>query len=217
MLLDAEGRAMTTATLSCAVNVAFAIYFLIMGVTGHSAWFITFFAYYLVLGLLRVGAVHAAVRGQALSAEERVVSERRLMWRTGAVLLLMTVVMSGIVVLTVKEDHLVAGTVVGMIAKAAYTFGKVAAAIVNYVRARGKASPYVQVVRNVSISDAAISILPFQTAMIATFDTGEGMDLEFMTIVVGAAVAVVLLVLGVQLIRGAFRRPSREAMDLLDS
>ena len=60
------------------------------------------------------------------------------------------------------------------IATAAYTFIKVIMAIINIVRAKRWRDPVVQVVRNINLIDAFVSLLALETSMVAVF--GDGTD-----------------------------------------
>lgn len=55
-------------------------------------------------------------------------------------------------------------------------------------------------IRNISLADAVMSILPMQTSMIASFENDSEMDRELMTILTGTGICVVFLLLGISMI-----------------
>lgn len=87
-----------------------------------------------------------------------------------------------------------------MITIATYTFYKIIIAIIGFIKIGKQHSPLLSTIRNISIADAAMSVLPVQSSMIASFDSNSGMDFQLMTILTGSGICTVFLWLGITMI-----------------
>ena len=82
---------------------------------------------------------------------------------------------------------------------ATYTFIKVTTSIVNFFKAKKQTDYTVEALRNVNVADAAVSVLALQTAMFHSFG-GEGISTGVANALTGAAVCIVVFLLGVFMI-----------------
>lgn len=82
---------------------------------------------------------------------------------------------------------------------AAYSFYKIALAIRNIFKAKKNKDRQIQGFRNISLVDAAISLLSLQTTMIATFSENGG-GMYTMNAIVGALVCLFTAGVGVVMI-----------------
>ena len=81
---------------------------------------------------------------------------------------------------------------------AAYTFIKIGTSIANFVKARREDDYTLQILRNVNLADAVVSVLALQTAMLREF--GAELDVGIFNALTGAGVCSVILALGIYMI-----------------
>ena len=191
---DASYRAAVFAAFGLCVNLAYAVFNGVYGFMGGSYWFITLFAYYASLAVMRFYTVTFALRG----GKRR--TERSVMAFCGGWLCFLAVVVAGVTCLTIATARDDARPMIVMLALAAYTFWKAVMAIVNIVRARKKKQPLLITLRNIGCADAAMSMLILEHAMLSTFGDGTSGFARTMDAAVGAGVFLIVLTLGVGLL-----------------
>lgn len=189
---------------SFAVNLIYVIYNAYMGLKTDAAWFFTMCVYYLMLSCMRGYAVFAELRIKRDSGmNDTYNAEKRVMKTDGILIMLLVIALSGTVVLTVAENRVVTYDTITMITIAAFTFYKIIAAIVNAVKIRKHNSPIFTTIRNISLVDAVMSVLPMQTSMIGSFGGDDGLPTDYlrlMTIMTGTGICVVMLIIAVTML-----------------
>lgn len=193
LINDSDFRTICTAAGSLLINIAYAVYNLFLGVTTASMWFVTMCFYYSLLGAMRFHAVITAVKGG---------NGNKMMKRDGAALLMLTPALCGTAILTVRQERIIAYGTITMITIAAYTFFRITTAVINCVKVRKTREPVLMTIRNINAADAAMSVLPMQTSMIASFDGGE-MSIPLMTGLTGGGICAVFWFLGISMIIAA--------------
>ena len=200
LITDIHYRTTASALVSLGINIAFAAYNCFLGITTASAWFVTMCIYYMLLGFMRFHTVLFSRKNKFINAAEREKRDGLLMKRVGIFLLFLPLALSGTVVLTSKQHHVKPYGTIVMITIAAYTFYKIAVAIIGLIKIRKQHSPLLSTIRNISIADAAMSILPMQSSMIASFDNSSDMDFHLMTVLTGSGICIIFLWLGITMI-----------------
>lgn len=181
-------RSLRIALGGLALNVAFAVYYIIFGALSRSWWLLTLGAYYAVLSLLRF-VVLRVKRG-----------ERFVTKATGAMLTLMTLPLVGTVLLSLIEDRGTRHGTIIMIAIAAYAFAKISIATVSLIRSRKSNSARVVTLRNISFADACVSIFSLQRSMLVSFGDMPKETVRAMNGATGAVVCVTVLLFGIYLL-----------------
>jgi len=182
---------------SLAINFAYAAGNCVVGFYGHSWWFITIGAYYIVLASTRFSVLKLKQRANGNLDLE--LFSRRL---TGVLLIVLSVCLVGVNILSaIKERGTVFHEIV-MIAIATYTFTKITIAIIGMVKARRVASPIIKTLRNISFADAFVSIYTMQRSMLVSFPGLEPTEIQLLNILTGTAVWMIVLFLGINLIGG---------------
>ena len=129
-LSDSHFRAMTIALLSMGCNILYSVLYGVMAYIYSSFWFLTLFAYYLILGLLRLSV--------AVFGRSRKNIERQMTVCIGLGLIFIAVILAGSVTInfhssvTVKYDQIL------MITIATYTFVLAFLALTLRIYDRGK-------------------------------------------------------------------------------
>lgn len=148
------------------VNLVYAAYRGALGIAYGSVWFGATAAYYLVLSGIRLFIAWGGFRG--LTPRQ----EARRYTATGALMLLLSLAMAGMIVQMVlqNEGYSYPGTVI--YASAAYTFYSLVLAAVNLGR-RHRLGLLLSAAKIVNFAAALMSLLALQTAMLAQFGGGE--------------------------------------------
>lgn len=144
------------------VNLVYAAYRGALGIAYGSVWFGATAAYYLVLSGIRLYVAWGGFRG--LTPRQ----EARRYTATGALMLLLSLAMAGMIVQMVlqNEGYSYPGTVI--YASAAYTFYSLVLAAVNLGR-RHRLGLLLSAAKIVNFAAALMSLLALQTAMLAQF------------------------------------------------
>ncbi len=184
-------------------NVLYAVFNGVTGVLSHSAWFGTLSAYYILLSIMRIGAVRQAGAYLKISssAQENSYDQRELSiyFKDSILFLFLAVTLAGMVILL----ELSAGgkTYPGLTiyATAAYTFYRIIISVINLVKVSKRRSPLLVILRKIGYVDACVSILILQTALLSAFsqETEEGF-VRLMNGITGGVVCAMIFGIGVQ-------------------
>ena len=183
------GNTAKFALVSLVLNMAFALYHLVLSLLSGSWWLLTLGSYYLVL---------TAVRFVVLCARK---SRSFVVRFTGIMLMILSVPLVGTVILSFfcgagRKYHIIV-----MIAMAAYAFAKITLATVNLIKFRRSTSAALVALRNISFADAFASIFALQRSMLITFEGMNEGEISVMNIALGSAVCITVFLLGCNLTR----------------
>lgn len=205
--LDSHYRERTfmSAVPGFTVNCLFTAFNLFIGIRQISAWYITLGVYYLMLGIMRFRFLHYEIgnRKKKLVTEKQ---EWRLFFQYGWALILMSIVLSGMVILVVNKGAGKEYPAYIIYVVAIYTFIKVISATVNMVKARKFKSPQVMGIRNIGYADALVSILSLQTAMFTIFDERNIELRTKMNEITGTCVCTAVIFIGIMMVISAERK-----------
>lgn len=182
---------------SLVINCIYAVGNCIIGLWGHSWWFITVGAYYAVLSVTRFSVLQ--IRRKANGDLE---TERFAKRITGILLIVLSFCIVGVNILSALKER---GTVfheILMITIAVYTFSKITMSVIGMVKAGREHSMCVKILRNLSLADASVSIYSMQRSMLVSFPGMEPEEIQVLNILTGTAVWMIVLLLGVNLIGG---------------
>ena len=182
-------RTLKLAIGSLAFNIAFATYYLVMGLVTNSWWLLTLGSYYLVLSLVRFMVLRS-------KSKERFIAKF-----TGWMLILLSIPLVGTVILSVVRDRGHEHHRIVMIALAAYAFTKITLATIKFIKARRSTSANLITLRNISFADAFVSIFALQRSMLVSFEGMTEAEIVIMNATLGSAVCVIVFLLGLNLVR----------------
>ena len=182
-------RTLKLAIGSLAFNIAFATYYLVMGLVTNSWWLLTLGSYYLVLSLVRFMVLRS-------KSKERFIAKF-----TGWMLILLSIPLVGTVILSVVRDRGHERQMIVMIALAAYAFTKITLATIKLIKARRSSSATLITLRNISFADAFVSIFALQRSMLVSFEGMTETEIVIMSATLGSAVCVIVFLLGLNLVR----------------
>ena len=182
-------RTVKLAIFSLLFNAFFAVYHIISGVTAHSLWLFTLGIYYAILSIVRFAVLKTKKQNDFVTRF------------TGVVLMLLSLPLAGIVTLAVVRDRGIVMHEIVMIAMATYSFTKITLATVNLIKSRKSNSAKLVTLRNISLSDAFVSIFALQRSMLVSFGNISETNICIFNAVVGTAVCVMVFLLGLNLAR----------------
>ena len=177
------------ALISLIFNVAFSAYHLIFGIVSSSWWLLTLGVYYLILSIVRVAVLCGKAKEQFITKF------------TGWMLMVLSIPLSGTVILSVVRDRGHEYHMIVMIAMAAYAFTKITLAAINLVKSRRSASRVLLTLRNISFADAFVSIFALQRSMLVSFEGMTETEILIMNAVLGSVVCIIVFLLGRNLVR----------------
>ena len=183
-------KSFNTAALSLLINIVYGAYNFFLGITTPSVWFLTAGTYYLILSIVRLFI---------LSAKKDSV-KALLKPFAGAMLMLLSVPLAGMVILASLKDRGTDFHEIPMITIALYTFIKITLSTVNMVKAKHNTPEKVKVLRNISFADAFVSICSLQRSMLVSFGEMPANEIRIMNIATGSAVCLIVFSLGLNLI-----------------
>lgn len=182
-------RTLKLAIGSLTFNIAFATYYLVMGLVTNSWWLLTLGSYYLVLSLVRFMVLRS-------KSKERFIAKF-----TGWMLILLSIPLVGTVILSIVRDRGHERHMIVMIALAAYTFIKITLATIKLIKVRRSSSATLITLRNISFADAFVSIFALQRSMLVSFEGMTETEIVIMNATLGSAVCVIVFLLGLNLVR----------------
>ena len=211
-------------------NLAFAVWNLILSLVYGSWWYLTAGVWHGLLGGIRTAASFSVKKREedgdkgpdsGKSAGQpfvRTLADRisrigsgeggiGLVRASGILLVLLSVVVAGTNVLSIRERIADVKGLIPVIGTAAFTFYKMIFAVVRLARKRQGRSARESVLRCTALADSSMAMLTLERTMIASVDSG-GTDTRFFTVMtacLGMAVFLVVLWAGIHLLVRAGR------------
>ena len=139
------------------------------GIYYMSWWFIIFAVYYLVLCLMKLSIVKDIKNeiGQNLN------NEYKKLKLTGIILLFLNLILSGMIILIIKQNQEItyAGFIIYLVA--IYDFYLIITAIINVIKYRKDKRPILAASKCVNLTVAMISMISLEVAMVSQFGTND--------------------------------------------
>ncbi len=193
LLEDSLFRAVVTGILGMGWDLIYAVFNAVLAVQGRSFWFATMAAYYFLLGCMRASVLPVGTR-----RDKR--SERTVTRHTGEAMLFVGVVLSGMVCLTVAEEHHQNFGVIVVIAMATYTFLRTGTTVHGAVKALRDHSVKLFLLRNISLISVIGSVLALQRTMLGTFGVPGARSYYIMEGVSGLGAFVIVVGIGISVL-----------------
>lgn len=184
----------TKELLSFIINLLFAIYNCVLGIASYSWWFIAVGAYYIILSIMRISVI-------SFSAKDRK-NECFIMKFSGVMIFMLSVVLCGIVYMTINQFGAVKYHEIAMITIATYAFTKLTLAIVGVVNSRKNYRPRTATIRSISFADAVVSIYSLQRSMLVSFEGMADADIIIFNTLSGIGMCAIVICIGLNLIIG---------------
>lgn len=211
-LRDYRFRTFITTSVGLLINIAFAIFNGCIGFISRSPWYITLAVYYFSLSCMRFWTVNYERRIPDREASAGIQEKEIRIYKGNSIcLIFLTIVLGGMVILTIHSygGRQYPGTVIYIVAL--YTFIKVPLAVCNWLRTAKMKTPLLVTIRSIGYADACVSILSLQTAMFAAFGDMEAKDIQaLMNGITGGILCMLVLGMGIYGVHKANQMKIRE-------
>lgn len=187
-------RAVFSAAAGLLANIMYAIYHGALGVANQSLWFVTMFAYYMILSSMRFSAVLCEWKCKSLASEDTEYFVAKL---CGGLLVLLSFILGGVVYISLSQNVAVKHHEIVMITIATYTFYKITAAVIRAIKQRKNTVPLLVVIRTIGYAEAVASLLTLQRSMLISFGSMDNEDIALLNSLTGISVCLFILLLGI--------------------
>lgn len=205
VLTEKPIRARVFFVFSIVCALAFATFNAIAGVMYQSLWYGSLAVYYIFLIALKILLVVFSkyVSVKYADDEKKLIKERwRIYLINGVMLLVLDLALAASIVQMASMAKPTQTHMIIAIATAAYAFFRITTSIVNVIRNRKTDDIMLQVIFNISLVEATVSMLALTSTMISTFGDFESMRTMLLCVSVGAGMAIIFI--GVlMIVRGA--------------
>ncbi len=173
--------------ISLFLNFVYGTFKLGTGLFYKSWWFITFAIYYLILCLMKIFIVKDMKNEIGKNLKE----EYKKLRLTGIILLFLNLVLSGMIVLIIKQNEEItyAGFIIYIVAM--YDFYLIISAIINVIKYRKNHSPLLASSKCINLTVAMVSMISLEVAMVSEFGTNDSEFKMLMTSIMGMVVCLV--------------------------
>lgn len=187
---DTEFKRQVGLMAGASVDVLWAFFNLIFAIIQSSTWLLTLGLYYLTFGCLRSRLYFLIKKGVSteIACKESI--------RAGTALIVSIFVLSGIVVLAIKDGEAVSYGNIGIYAAASFSFYSLIGSIISFVKNQRCNSVIINTCCCVNVAISTISMIVLETAMFETFSTDKGETTALFLTISGFFAALLLLFLG---------------------
>lgn len=196
-------RMVLSAAFGFCLNLLYALYHGVLGIYSQSIWFLSMFAYYVILGAVRFSAVLCERKNSGAAS---VGIEYFVLKLSGILLTVLSFVLSGVIYLSLSQNIATKYDSILMITIATYTFYKITMAVIRAVKQRHDPSPLLAAIRSIGYAEVAASVLTLQRSMLVSFEGMTEENARLMNALTGAAVCLFVLVLGITMIIKSTKR-----------
>lgn len=194
LIQEQQFRTVFAASMSLLANILYAFYHGAMGVVNQSLWFVTMFAYYVILSSMRFSAILYEWKYKSSASENIEYFVAKL---CGGLLVLLSFILAGIVYISLSQNVAIKHHTIVMITIATYTFYKITAAIIRALKQHKNTASLLTVIHTIGYAEVAASILTLQRSMLVSFDPMDKADIDLMNSLTGISVCFFILLLGI--------------------
>lgn len=190
--------------VSQAINLLYAIFQFWLGARHSSVWYFTMGFYYSLLFLMRVYLLIYIGRHDP---GENPLAEWKKYRFCGRSLVVLNVVLTGMILLVIRDYRYTVQNLIVAIAMATYTFAAFGLSVLHIFQYRRYQSPVFTASVMVSLVASLVSIQNLEATMLVTFGEADGaLFNQRMTGGSGAVLCAIILILSVYMIRTAGRK-----------
>lgn len=194
-LSDAELRVRISLYASLAINIAYSVLQVGLGLRHSSLWYYSLGAYYVILALMRFFLVRYD-RSHNYNKEK----SKKLCLMIGILMLVMTLALTVIIFHMLSLGVIIEHHEITAIAMAAYTFCALTFALKEAL-SKKKRSLVFTVSKSISLTSALVSMITLENTMITAFGKGDASFLKIMIAFTGIAVCTLVVIIALNIIR----------------
>ena len=166
--------------LSAAFSIGYCVFNLVVGISYHSFWFITFAVYYFLLSFMRLILLY-----NVKDLGKNLKSEYQKLKSCGILLLLFNLILIGLIILILHEEGTIQYSGLVIYVVAFYDFYYIISAFINVFKYHNHKSPIILASCAIKVAVAMISIISLEVAMITRFGDNDPVFKSMMTSWVG--------------------------------
>lgn len=211
VIKDDRLKTMYLALPGIITSALFAVFHGITGIVSESLWYGCLSAYYLLLGIMRIGAVAQEKKIRTMECESaRLQQENKIYRRNSMLFILLAFILCGMVILLGNSIGGKEYPGVTIYVVALYTFYRIILSFIHMAKDRKKNSPFITIVLKIDYIDAWVAVLILQTAMFAAFGDDDESFIRIMNVITGTIVCLNMLIAGIQGIYVSSKRNVKE-------
>ncbi len=183
-------------TFATLLHFGYGIFKLGTGIYYMSWWFITFAVYYLILCFIKLSIVKDIKNEVGKNLKE----EYKKLKLTGIILLFLNLILTGMIVLIIKQNQKItyAGFIIYIVAM--YDFYLIISAIINVIKYRKNHSPLLASSKCINLTVAMISMISLEVAMVSMFGANDIRFKTIMTSIMGFVVCLINTAMSIYMI-----------------
>lgn len=193
-------RTLFFACFSFGMSIVFGLFNGAQGIVYASIWNGALAAYYIALAFLRGGVLYQHKRrkekGLGGESSNALVLQAKSYRTSGIVLLILQIALSTATAQMIFDERHFSYAGWTIYGAAAYAFTRITVSIIQIRKVRKHSSFTLRAIRTANLSDAAVSILALQTALLFTFGGAE-INASLFNTLTGIAVSVLNITLGI--------------------
>lgn len=194
-------RTIIFSAIAFAINIAYALFNAVIGIIDLSLWYGALAAYYIMLALMRGGILLYRRKRSVYEKQDgarTVLRDIKKYRNCGILLILLPLCLSFAILDAVLSHSTFSHPGLMIYVAATYTAYKVTMAIYNSVKTRKVDDMTIKAVRDINLSDALVSILALQMAMLREFS--PDLNVDFVNCLTGGAVCALTIALGIYMV-----------------
>ena len=183
-------------TFAILLHFVYGLFKLGTGIYYMSWWFITFAVYYLILCLMKLSIVKD-IKNEVVKNLKNEYKKLRL---TGIILLFLNLVLTGMIILIIKQNQEItyAGFIIYIVA--IYDFYLIISAVINVIKYRKDHSPLLASSKCINLTVAMISMISLEVAMVSQFGTNDSKFKFITTSIMGFVVCLINTTMSIYMI-----------------
>lgn len=185
---------------SLSINLLYGLFNLITGIYYISWWFITFAIYYLLLCFMKLSLVK-----NTKSKVTNLKKDFKKLKLIGIILLFLNLILSGIIILIIKQGQVISYNGVVIYIVALYDFILIITAIVNVIKYRKNNSPILIASKCINLTVAMIAMISLEVAMVYQFGNNDSSFKSVMTGSMGFVICIINSIMSIYMIVKANR------------
>lgn len=185
---------------SLSINLLYGLFNLITGIYYMSWWFITFAIYYLLLCFMKLSLVKN-IKSKVTNLKKDFEKLRLI----GIILLFLNLILSGMIILIIKQDQVINYNGVVIYIVALYDFILIITAIVNVIKYRQNNSPILIASKCINLTVAMIAMISLEVAMVYQFGNNDASFKSVMTGSMGFVICIINSIMSIYMIVKANR------------
>lgn len=174
------------------INLIYATYNFVLGIASYSWWFITIGAYYVILSIMRISVIVFSVKDRK--------NNKFIMKFSGIMIFILSIVLCGIVYMTIEQFGAVKYPKIAMITIALYAFVKLILAICGLIKTGQNSSPNIKTLVSIAFTDAVVSIYSLQRSMLVSFDGMTDANIVIFNTLSGIGMCIIIICIGLNLV-----------------